>query len=482
MTLELVGGVAGIKTSLLGPSADDSTKQVYLYGAEVNCGALPYFDGTTRRIDGPDEAIELRELRMHRDGLVRDFPLLWCAARPVDALAMNLFMEHRYRGLFAQPKVGGKRNLRGGVIVQTLWCVANSLRGFLGWLAHTDTDWRETFAVADSDRAKAWLPPYRFRSHLIDRVEAAEISRDTANLYISHVRQFYEWAVRTERMRRVPFEYTFVPISKPRKDGGFDLLFDAPQAGSAMMVQTSDLAIPKKYKKKTAALDDGLTPYSLQELTWLFGSEHMQLAGRRLWAQMAYVCGLRAHEVVALPEDAVVQPSGGAPRAFPFRVLGKGNKERTVLVPTFLMEALYLYKNSDERLHRAAKWDLRYGTDRERPMFLNRSGARIASASLTNLTSCVAKDLAKGGVDFRRSFHDLRATFATSLARFMLERQMPLGFIQYKLMALLGHDNFSTTQKYINFARTVTFEHQMQDWVDQIFGGLGPMLDGEAKR
>ena len=471
-----------MKTTPTGSSEIEPTKQVHLYRAEVNCGALLYFDGATRQIDGPDGAIELRELRMHRDGLVQDFPLLWCAARPVDALEMNLFMEHRYRGLFARPKVGGKRNLRGGVIVQTLWCVANSLRGFLGWLAETGTDWRETSAVADSDRAKSWLPAYRFRSRLIERVEADEISRDTANLYISHVRQFYEWAVRTERIRRIPFKYTFVPISKPRKDGSFDLLFGTPMGGKAMMVQTSDLAIPKKYKKKAAALDDGLTPCSLQELTWFFGSDHMQLAGRRLWAHMAYVCGLRAHEVVSLPEGVVVQPSKSGPMAFPFRVVGKGNKERTVLVPPFLMEELYRYKNSEERIHRAAKWDLRYGADGERPMFLNRSGERIASASLTNLTSCVAKELAERGIDFRRSFHDLRATFATTLAKFMLERQMPIGFIQYKLMALLGHDNFSTTQKYINFARTVTFEQQMQDWVEQIFGGLVPMLDVEAKK
>lgn len=417
---------------------------------------------------------------MHRDVLVEDFPLLWCQARPIDALEMNLFIEHRYRGLFARPKVGGKRNLKGGVLVQTLSSIANSLRGFLGWLADAGADWRETSAVADSERAKSWLPAYRYRLHLIERVEADEISRDTANLYISHVRQFYEWAVRTERVRSIPFKYTLVPISKPRKDGSFDLLFGAPQGGRAMMVQTSDLVIPKKYRKKAAALDDGLTPYCMQELNWFFGSDHMQRTGRRLWAQLAYACGLRAHEVISLPEGVVVQPLRSGPRAFPFRVLGKGNKERTVLVPTFLMEELYRYKNSDERLHRAAKWDLQHGAASERPIFLNRSGERISSDSLTNLTSCAAKELAGRGICFRRSFHDLRATFATTLAKFMLDRHMPLGFIQYKLMALLGHDDFSTTQKYINFARTVTFEHQMHDWVEQIFGGLGQVLDGEA--
>lgn len=465
-------------------SADaEFAKQVHLHRVDVNCGTLPYFDGAKRVVSGPDGLMELREVRFHQDALVEDFPLLWCQARPIDALEMNLFMEHRYRGQFARPKVGGRKNLRGGVTVQTLKSVANSLRGFLGWLAETGTDWRETSAVADSERAKSWLPAYRFRSHLISRVEADDIWRDTANLYISHVRQFYEWAVRTERIRRIPFKYKLVPIKKPRMDGSFDLLFDAPRGGpKAMMVQTSDLAIPKKYKSKSDAMDDELTPYSLQELNCFFGSKHMKLAGRRLWAQLAHACGLRAHEVTSLPEDVVVQPSKSGPKVFPVRVLGKGNKERTILVPTFLMEALYRYKNSDERLRRAAKWDLEHGSDSGRPLFLNRSGERIKSASLTNLTSCVARELAADGVDFRRSFHDLRATFATTLARFMLERNMPIGFIQYKLMALLGHENFSTTLKYINFARTVTFEQQMHDWVEQIFGGLGPILDLEAKK
>ena len=63
----------------------------------------------------------------------------------------------------------------------------------------------------------------------------------------------------------------------------------------------------------------------------------------------------------------------------------------------------------------------------------------------------------------------------------MLKLNLPLGFIQYKLMTLLGHTQFSTTLKYLNFARSVTFESQMQSWVDRVFADLAPTLEFEAE-
>jgi len=454
---------------------------VHLVFAQVNFGDLPYLDGSVAELPGTGSTTEIRRIAFHRDHVVKDFPLLFCPKRVVDALEMNLFMEHRYRGKVARPKIGGNRNLRGGVTAKTLRSVANSLRGFLGWLALTGTDWREVYATGDSDRARSWLPPYQYRAFLIARVEAGEISRDTANLYLNHVRQFYEWGVRTARIQRVPFKYKHVLIKKARKDGAYDLLFGTPLDDKALLIQTSDLSIPRKYRSKGEALAEGLTPFDAQELEWFFSSKHMLAPGRRLWAQLAHVCGLRAHEVAELSEEFIVQPSRAHASLYPVRVLGKFNKERTILIPRFLMDALYVYKNSDDRLLRAAKWDVKHGSNSVRPLFLNRSGEVIKSASLTNLTTCVRRELAVDGIQFRRSFHDLRATFATTLAKFMLERHMPLGYIQYKLMALLGHANFSTTQKYINFARTVTFERQMQDWVERIFAGLRPALDSESR-
>ncbi len=38
------------------------------------------------------------------------------------------------------------------------------------------------------------------------------------------------------------------------------------------------------------------------------------------------------------------------------------------------------------------------------------------------------------------------------------------------LIINMGHSNFSTTQKYINFARSEPFDKQMASWVDKLFG------------
>jgi integrase len=446
----------------------------------VNLGDLPYFDRAAN-VDCRDETATVRQARFHHDHIVEGFPLLFCPSRIRDALEMNLFMEHRYRGKFLPPKTGGHRNLKGGVTVETLKNTANSLRGYLAWLAETNTDWREVYAVADGDRAKAWLAPYRYRQHLIDLIKAETLSWNTGNLYMSHVRQFYEWAHMMRRIERLPFTYTRIPIKKRRKDGDFDLLFSTVQDEQTLTIQTSDMAIPKKYKRKKAALRDGLMPYTTDELKHLFESQYLGLESRRLWAQLAFACGLRAMEVAGFPEVAAENPELTDKMSFEVRIVGKFNKERTFLVPRFLMEALWQHRNSPERLRRCAKWDLAHGTSLSRPLFLNRSGKPISSASLTNITSNVAKELDINGIEFKRSFHDLRATFATALAKFMLEMGLPLGFIQYKLMSLLGHTNFSSTMKYINFARSVTFDKQMADWTERIFGGLESVLAAEAK-
>ncbi len=112
------------------------------------------------------------------------------------------------------------------------------------WLA-------EVYAVSDGDKAKYWLPAYRYRKYLIDQVVAKKIDRDTANLYINHVRQFYEWARKRHHIEKLPFKYKTKVIKKKRKDGNIDLLFTQYGAKpEGFTITTTDLLIPKKYKQK----------------------------------------------------------------------------------------------------------------------------------------------------------------------------------------------------------------------------------------
>ncbi|WP_154658925.1 hypothetical protein [Brumicola pallidula] len=67
----------------------------------VNLGSLPYFSDV--------DATALRTVAFHDDHVVERFPRVLSLIRILDALEINLFLEHRYKGLFMPPKRGEER-------------------------------------------------------------------------------------------------------------------------------------------------------------------------------------------------------------------------------------------------------------------------------------------------------------------------------------------------------------------------------------
>ncbi|MGQ5484920.1 site-specific integrase [Photobacterium damselae subsp. piscicida] len=440
---------------------------------DVNLGDLPYFDSQCS-----SEQV-LRVITFHKDREVPSFPRLRSLTRIHDVLEMNLFLEHRYKGLFMPPKRANKTNNLGGVSVLTLSSTAYSLSIFLAWLEENNVAWQEVIAVASSEKAKYWLPVYRFRKYLIERVQAKEIGRDSANLYMNHIRQFYEWALKQRRIDKIPFEYKTKIIKKKRKDGDIDFLLSGHFTQErGITVTTTDLLIPKKYKQKTFNQNE-LAPYSREELELLYGSQELMKPASRLWVELAHQCGLRADEVATFPASEVKDPTLIPDKIFYVEITGKLSKTRKIMVSSALMASLWGYLNSTERQRRLGKWQLEHGDSYSAPLFINRSGRPMIAKSVSNVISKVRAGL--DGKTLERDFHDLRSTFATNLAKFMLKQNLPIGFIQYKLMQLLGHSDFSTTQKYINFARSETFDKQMSNWVDKLFGEHLPSLHGDLQ-
>lgn len=438
----------------------------------VNLGNLPYFSN----VDGSRK----RMVMFHQDHIVERFPRVLSLTRVLDALEINLFLEHRYKGLFMPPKRGGKKNPLGGVSLVTMQSLANSMSLFLQWIEAHDVDWHEVYAVSDSDKAKYWLPVYRYRKYLIDQVIANKIDRDTANLYINHVRQFYEWARKQYRIDKLPFKYKTKVIKKKRKDGNIDLLFTQYGAEEkGFTITTTDLLIPKKYKQKKST-DESLSPYDQDELQLLYSSNALSKLGPRLRVDLAVQCGLRADEVATFEANHVVDPALSDQSIYYITIVGKYDKERTIMVSKGLMTSLWLYRNGEEHQHRLSKWQLANGCCDDAPLFLNRSGSFMSPKSVGNVISKVRKELKLIGKVLKRDFHDLRSTFATNLAGFLIHKNLPIGFVQFKLMQLMGHADFSTTQKYINFARSLTFDKQMASWVDKLFGEFVAPLQGDA--
>ena len=110
------------------------------------------------------------------------------------------------------------------------------------------------------------------------------------------------------------------------------------------------------------------------------------------------------------------------------RVWGKGGKERLVPFGTEATRALHNYLMRRETLHPG---------ERERGLFLNKSGAQISARSIRRLLD---KHIKKASLSQKISPHTLRHSFATHL----LDAGADLRSIQ----ELLGHASLSTTQVY----------------------------------
>lgn len=181
----------------------------------VNVGKLPYISSMVAK---------LPVIEFHEDLWVEKFPRINSIKRVTDALEMNLYLERRYTGQY-QVKSNKKQGIKhGGATLKTISSIANSLVVFLKWIEKEDIDWREVYAYSENDRAKYWLPVYRYRKYLIDKVKERTLEHSTASTYINHVRQFYEWARSTRRIEKLPFKYITKIIKKRRKDNEFDYL------------------------------------------------------------------------------------------------------------------------------------------------------------------------------------------------------------------------------------------------------------------
>lgn len=143
-------------------------------------------------------------------------------------------------------------------------------------------------------------------------------------------------------------------------------------------------------------------------------------------------CGLRISELVGLNvSDVMISPNGEST----LRVLGKGNKERTVYLNDACRDALASWldvrsKLTLERSDRAA-------------LFV--SARRHKRVSTDAVHAMVKKTLLKAGLDASKySSHKLRHTAATLMHQ--------NGVDVRTLQELLGHENLNTTQIYTHVA------------------------------
>jgi integrase/recombinase XerC len=151
----------------------------------------------------------------------------------------------------------------------------------------------------------------------------------------------------------------------------------------------------------------------------------------RAMLETLYSTGIRVSELVGLNVDDLDE-SGEA-----MRVRGKGKKERIVPLGMHALAAVKRYIAMVQGDTRCAGWWKDDGTNRPRPLFVNKHGKRLSSRSVRRKLD---KYLISAGLDTDISPHTLRHSFATHL----LENGADLRTVQ----EMLGHQSLSTTQIY----------------------------------
>ncbi len=158
--------------------------------------------------------------------------------------------------------------------------------------------------------------------------------------------------------------------------------------------------------------------------------EPVNLEGVRNQAilEVLYSCGIRVSELTGLNLTDIDFKERLV------RVIGKGNKERIVPIGKKALASVAKYLDQSVLLRK--KTGNADGSSK-RPLFLNKSGGRLSSRSVSTI---IKKFTVKYGLVNDITPHSLRHTFATHL----LDSGADLRSVQ----ELLGHASLSTTQRY----------------------------------
>ena len=180
-----------------------------------------------------------------------------------------------------------------------------------------------------------------------------------------------------------------------------------------------------EFPKTRRALPKYLT---LEQATELLSSVDGHHAKRDLAILMIFLnCGVRISELAGLDLGSIYNDS--------LRVLGKGNKERTVYMGEGCIAAIARYNESLPENIR---------DDPRRPLFLSQKGGRMSTNAIHRL---VKKHLTAAGLDAAQySAHKLRHTAATM----MLSRGVDVKTVQ----EVLGHEHLNTTEIYTHIEST----------------------------
>ncbi|EOY5739433.1 TPA: tyrosine-type recombinase/integrase [Enterobacter ludwigii] len=319
---------------------------------------------------------------------------------------------------------------------------------------------------------KRLKPTYLFRNtNLLYAVESGELASSTANIYMSHVVQFYIWSIESYHLiindeKSAPFKIEFV------KRQSNDLLAHLrPQ----IVVQTSDLRIRMpRYATPVKRLLQPLTKEHLVLLSEYLRTQPVELV---LMVLLATESGLRLNEVCTFTLNALAQARATNEIKTRYQItIGplngiktKFKKKRSIEMSVTLFEMLKRYAISERRLRRLNKSQLilsnqeRFSEENIRqglgqpaffePLFISQQGNCVKPQVLNARWIELRNKINQNAPGFRYRFHDLRSTYATYRLDNLLKSGLSEGEALDCIMGWMGHKNERTTFRYIAYLR-----------------------------
>lgn len=486
-----------------------TTTKSKIINKPVNFGKGMYF-----HLDKAGEPIQIVDgIRTHsyrHNKKELSFPLLYHPDRITECQEMNLFLSHRLEGHFSLKKnqkaseafsdayyasQPGKR-----LDVKTVRGIAKHLKAFLDWLVKDGASYFEVIAAPLSrqsvDDNISRLPVWRYHKHLCDRVttkdKAKRLSFNTAQERIRAVKTFYIWSHKRGSIDNLPFSLEYKQVRIKSKDKyGESALFQLPTSSTrsgGLWKWVSNLSIPNTVKQKEDSPDKVLQPYSPKELTQLLQTTTAQKRSYKIYLQCALLGGLRSFEISAIDQKDIFDPDKEEHKNYipKLNLVRKGHKPVRLTIARSLMKLLYLHTLSPENMRQRTKHETSYRMNNDEhplPLFMNSSGERISEETPGNTISIIRKEQKKRGLEvIMRTFHDLRATFATYIAKYLIEKNESESSIRQILMTLMSHESFKTTKRYIDFAKSVGVDAfgAMSEWVQDIYGDVDKLLMSES--
>jgi len=264
---------------------------------------------------------------------------------------------------------------------------SKNIKGFFAFLTE-----RGIKSLGEADRPL-------LRDYLAYLVEQDLVKASIARK-LSAIRSFYRYLVREEILPLNPIQET----SSPKLDKRLPSFLTTEEI--TRLLEAPDIATPQGQRD-------------------------------RAFMELLYASGLRVSELASLNLEQVDLDTRE------IRVLGKGSKERMVLMGEPAARALSAYLNDGRDTLLNSQPSKRNKKKESSAVFLNRYGGRLTERSVQSTLEEYAKI---AGIGKRVHPHMLRHTFATHL----LDGGADLRVVQ----ELLGHASLSSTQVYTHVSKS----------------------------